>query len=419
MSTADDLWAQSGDIFNAWGLSEIPFTESAVELGQKQLRQLFTGRENELRQVFNLVRGRERKRIFVYGWVGIGKTAFLREIISVLERKAPKTLASYISLLPGMDLSSAALIGLARKLPKDDYAQHLLTQMGLPSSQRAVEKKTTVKAGLSGSGVETTEETSPFSRPLYPAASFEALLDRAYQKFDRVVIGIDDLEKRDPDLIRQMLRDEQGLLKSNAWFFLTGHPATITHDILARELGLFDLALELKPLDQTTSYRMLVNYLNSVRPKEKQRSYDEPQAVWPFTPDTARELCARSEGIPRMLNRLGSYVLLKAAELGAPMITPDVFQAGVEFSDQQLRGQSGLTIEEMYILELVLDKGVLSDESVTLEELDKVRAKEFREILPILDNLVQRDLLKRLPSERATEYAPSPLVITPKSDPPV
>lgn len=419
MSTADDLWAQSGVIFDAWGLSEIPFTESAIELGQKQLRQLFTGRENELRQVFNLVRGRERKRIFVYGWVGIGKTAFLREIIGVLERNAPKTLASYISLLPGMDLSTAALIALARKLPKDEYAQHLLTQMGLPASQRAVEKKTTVKAGLSGSGVETTEETSPFSRPLYPAASFEALLDRAYQKFDRVVIGIDDLEKRNPDLIRQMLRDEQGLLKSNAWFFLTGHPATITHDILARELGLFDLALELKPLDQTTSYRMLVNYLNSVRPKEKQRNYDEPQAVWPFTPDTAREMCARSEGIPRMLNRLGSYVLLKAAELGAPMITPDVFQAGVEFADQQLRGQSGLTIEEMYILELVLDKGVLSDESVTLEELDKVRAKEFREILPILDNLVQRDLLKRLPSERATEYAPSPLVITPKSDPPV
>ncbi|MBX3060464.1 MAG: ATP-binding protein [Anaerolineae bacterium] len=419
MSTADDLWAQSGVIFDAWGLSEIPFTESAIELGQKQLRQLFTGRENELRQVFNLVRGRERKRIFVYGWVGIGKTAFLREIIGVLERNAPKTLASYISLLPGMDLSTAALIALARKLPKDEYAQHLLTQMGLPASQRAVEKKTTVKAGLSGSGVETTEETSPFSRPLYPAASFEALLDRAYQKFERIVIGIDDLEKRNPDLIRQMLRDEQGLLKSNAWFFLTGHPATITHDILVRELGLFDLALELKPLDQTISYHMLVNYLNSVRPKEKQRNYDEPQAVWPFTPDTARELCARSEGIPRMLNRLGSYVLLKAAELGAPMITPDIFQAGVEFADQQLRGQSGLTIEEMYILELVLDKGVLSDESVTLEELDKVRAKEFREILPILDNLVQRDLLKRLPSERATEYAPSPLVLTPKSDPPV
>lgn len=264
--------------------------------------------------------------------------------------------------------------------------------------------------------METTEETAPFSKPLYPAASFEALLERTYQKFDRVVIGIDDLEKRDPDLIRQMLRDEQGLLKSNAWFFLTGHPATITHDILARELGLFDLALELKPLDQTTSYHMLVNYLNSVRPKEKQRDYDEPQAVWPFTPETARALCVRSEGIPRMLNRLDSYVLLKAAELQAPMITPDVLQTGFEYADQQLRGQPGLTIEEMYILELVLDKGVLSDESVTLEELDKIRAKEFREILPILDNLVQRDLLRRLPSERATEYAPSPLVLPPKVD---
>lgn len=71
MKDADTLFDESGNIFNEWGLSEIPFTESAVDLGQNQLRRVFTGRETELRQVFNLVRGRDRKRIFIYGWIGI------------------------------------------------------------------------------------------------------------------------------------------------------------------------------------------------------------------------------------------------------------------------------------------------------------------------------------------------------------
>lgn len=416
MKNADDLFDESGDIFNEWGLSEIPFTESAGELKQNQLRNVFTGRESELRQVFRLVRGRDRKRIFVYGWIGVGKTAFVREVIGVLERKMPKTLATYISLPPGMDLSTAALIGLAHKLPDDDWAQHLLTQMGLPPGRRAVEKKTVIKAGLAGSGVETEEETVPITKPQYPAASFGGLLERAYQKYERVVIAIDDLEKRDPDRVRQMLRDEQGLLKGRVWFLLTGHPATITHDILARELGLFDLALELKPMDQDTTYRMFVNYLNSARSKENQRNYDEPQAVWPFTPETAKALCERSEGIPRMLNRLGNYVLLKAAELQVSIITPDVLRAGFDYANQQLRGQPGLSVEELYILELVLGKGSLSDESVTLEDLEKANAKEFREILPVLEKLVQRDLLRRLPSEHATEYAPSPLIFYQKDD---
>lgn len=416
MKNADDLFDESGAIFDKWGLSEIPFTESAGELGQNQLRNVFTGREAELSQVFRLVRGRDRKRIFVYGWIGVGKTAFIREVIGVLERRMPKTLGAYISLPSGMDLSTAALIGLARQLPDDDWAQHLLTQMGLPSGRRAVEKKTVVKAGLAGSGVETEEETVPITKPQYPAASFGDLLERAYKKYERVVIAIDDLEKRDPDRVRQMLRDEQGLLKGKAWFFLTGHPSTITHDILARELGLFDLALELKPLDQGTTYRMLVNYLNSVRPKQNQRNYDEPQAVWPFTPETAKILCERSEGIPRMLNRLGNYVLLKAAELQAPIITSDVLRAGFDYTNQQLRGQPGLSVEELYVLELVLGKGSLSDESVTLEDLEKANAKEFREILPILEKLVQQDLLRRLPSEHATEYAPSPLIFYQKGN---
>jgi hypothetical protein len=411
MSEAERLWDEQDAIYSSWGLAEIPFSESASTLRQSQLGEVFTGRDQELRKVFNLLRGRERKRLLVYGWVGIGKTAFILEVLSVLRRKAQDALVSYISLPPESDLATAALIALAREMEDDEWAQHQLSRMGLRPRKRPVEKKSTIKAGISSTGVETQEETVPISPAQYPTLSFEDLLERAFRKHSRVVIAIDDLDKQDPARVRELLRNAQGMLKGGAWFILTGHPSGLTRDILTQELGLFDLAIELPRLDQPTTYQMLVNYLNSARPKQDRRDLGDPRAVHPFTPETARLLCERSDGVPRWLNRLGIYTLLRAAELRAEMITPDVLHQGLEYADQQLRGQTGLTAEDYYVLDLVLEKGILSDATVTLADLERVRAREFSEILPMLEKLVQLDLLRRLPTARATEYEPTPMML--------
>ena len=103
--------------------------------------------------------------------------------------------------------------------------------------------------------------------------------------------------------------------------------------------------------------------------------------------------------------------LLKAAELQTESITPDVLQQGLEYANQQLRGQPGLTAEDYYVLDLVLEKGVLSDATVTLADLERVRAKEFSEILPILEKLVQLDLMRRLPTEHVVGYEPTPMLV--------
>jgi len=92
MSEADRIFDELTNTLSRWGLEEIPFTESASSLGLSQLREVFTGRTQELREVLTLFQGRERKRILVYGWVGIGKTAFILEVLSVLQRKAKDTL---------------------------------------------------------------------------------------------------------------------------------------------------------------------------------------------------------------------------------------------------------------------------------------------------------------------------------------
>jgi hypothetical protein len=102
--------------------------------------------------------------------------------------------------------------------------------------------------------------------------------------------------------------------------------------------------------------------------------------------------------------------LLKAAKLQASLIDDATLQAGLDYARDQLRGQPGLTPQDYYLLDMVLEKGTISDDSITLEELERLKAETFNEILPSLDKLVAFDLLKRMPTERATEYAPVPLL---------
>jgi type II secretory pathway predicted ATPase ExeA len=410
MSEIDQIYDELNKALSQWGLNEIPFSESASTLRTSQLRDVFTGRTQEMREALALFQGRERKRLLVYGWVGIGKTAFILELLGVLRRKSKDTLVTYISLPPDTDLATTALIALARELDDDEWAQHQLNQMGLRPKTRPVKKKGTAKAGISSTGVENEEETVPVNLPKFPVLSFEDLLERALKKYSRVVIAIDDLDKQDPARVRDLLRNAQGMLKGDAWFILSGHPSGLTRDILTREMGLFDLAIELRQFDQPTMYRMLGNYLNSARPKNHRYDSGDPRVVEPFTPNTAKQLCVRSEGVPRWLNRLGSYIMLKAIELNAETITPKILKQGLEYADRQLRGQTGLTPQDYYVLDLVLEKGTLSDEKISLKDLERIKVKEFSEILPILDKLVQLDLVRRLPSDRATEYAPTPMI---------
>jgi hypothetical protein len=328
--------------------------------------------------------------------------------LATLRRKAKNTLATYITLpREAEDLATFALIALAREMKDDQWAQHVLQQMGLPPRRRPVEKRTEIDAKF----VKTSEETVPVSQPQFPTLSFEDLLERAFEKYKRVVIAIDDLDKQDHSRAHAMLREAQGMLKGEASFILTSHPGGLTHDILTRDLGLIDTPIELKTLDIDTTYRMLINYLNSARPNHAKRDDpDDPLAVAPFTPETARELCRRSEGVPRYLNRLGRHVLTWAALQHDELITPDVLRRGLEYTDDRLRSQT-LTSEDYYVLELVLGKGSISDETVTLDELEQLKVREFNEVMPILEKLVQYDLLRRLSTEGVSEFGPSPLLL--------
>jgi hypothetical protein len=413
MTTADDIFDQSSSNIQRLGLREIPFTESPIDLQSETLQRIFTGRNNELRQIFNLFQSRERRRILVYGRLGIGKSAFLLEVLSVLRRKRPKMLTTYIPLPANLDLATTALIALAREMSDDDWAQRQLYQMGIPTDKILKERSTEASASMVFSG-KLSEKDLPVTKPQYPTVSLDTLLERAQAKYpEGVLIAIDDLDKQNPSVVRQLMHDAQGMLKGRAWFMLTGHPMGMTGDLLTSERGLFDLQLKLEELDQPTTYQMLINYLNSARINNNCTDPQDPRCVLPFLPETAARFCDRSLGKPRLFNRLGNIILSTAADLQADVITPAVLEQGLQLAALKLRQQVALNVQEERVRALLQQRGILSDETITIEDLEQLGFRSFSDILPFLERLEEADLAHQLNQDDAKAFGP---ILLPPAD---
>ena len=413
MTTGEDIFDQAAGNIRRLGLTESPFTENTLGLNSEIRDRVFTGREKELRQVFTLFQSRERRRILIYGQIGIGKSAFLLEVLSVLRRKRPKMLSTYISLPADLDLATTALIAVAREMSDDDWAQRQLYQMGIPTDKIIKERNSEVGGNMGVFG-KTGEKDLPITKLQYPTVSLDILLERAEKKYpEGVLIAIDDLDKRNPREVRELMHDAQGMLKGRAWFMLTGHSQGTIGDLLTVERGLFDLQIPLKELDRETTYQMLVNYLNSARIDNDCSDRDNPKSVLPFTPDAARRFCAVSLGKPRLFNRLGNKVLATAADLQAEKIDSDVLSQGLKAASRTLREQAALNAKEEQIRLFLEQRGILSDEEIAMEELEQLGVRSFSELMPFLERLEQADLAQQSDRDDATVYEP---ILLPAAD---
>jgi hypothetical protein len=417
-----------------WGLKQAPpFSDVPPKDDPKRLARLFTGRREELdRVILPLLDGRN---VLVRGIWGVGKTTFILQTLHELSYQTgllkERLLPIYIDNFKGGTLAEfhrLILFALATALAdKDEEARALVEAMrGVSVSHKrtkAIQGKFEVNlytvASLGGeAGMETgTEKQMGLDNPEYWV---EELLKRAHKRFQHIVIAVDDLDKADPHpdkflQVRTMFDGALPILRSDKCaFILTGRTLTVAQDIYGAVLGIFHRQLQLPVLKLEVLREIAIKTFNLARQEERADAY-------PFSDEAIAELAAKSYGIPRQFNLNCADVLEAAVRLGYETLDPEAF--ALCFADVQATISADVEAQVRQLLYVAQKHGGFSqDNRRALEELNW---GDFLEVLPLLDYLVQRDLMVRqdytggmrfVISPRAEKAAQQPASLADKSD---
>jgi hypothetical protein len=398
------VYRKRKETLKKWDLTYNPFSGRPPE--PRLLSQIFTGREREMSLAMPTVLEVPRN-LLIYGVFGVGKTVFILETLRKL-KEIDNPLVIYTSLIGDtpLDLAKTVLLGLANSLmAEEEEAKRILeSAVGIEKAKSMKEQiYSDVKAGIPllsvKGGVQSAITTTEQVRIEEPRHHINKLLELADRKYERIIIAVDDIEKKEPNAVRRILVEARDILFSNCSFILTGHPLGVTRDIYTSALRVFDKKIELKPLLSTELRKIVVNYLNIAR-KEKS------EEIKPFTEEVLSWIIEKSYGIPGVLNSICFRVLDAGATAGFKEIGENELPKITEEVEKDIYLE--ITPEVRYILEVLGESGGLSEDT-SLEVLDRLKVHTFMEAIPIVENLVQNDLLVKLEDERGIKYVLNPL----------
>ena len=400
----ESLMVRQKRILNQWELRQFPpFFDVPPKDDPKRLARLFTGRQQELDQVIQpLMRG---ANVLVRGLWGVGKTTFILHTLHELSYEASQVkerlLPIYIDNFKGGTLAEfhrLILFALATALSDtDDEAKALTEAMrGVSISHkraRAIRGKFDVSLFSVGSlggeaGIESgTDKQLGLDNPEY---WIEELLTRARKRYQHIVIAIDDLDKTDPRpdeflKARGLFDSAMPILRSDKCaFILTGRTLTVAQDIYGSILGIFNRQLQIQVLEPEELHEIAVKTLNLARYKERPDAY-------PFSDEAIARLAASAFGIPRQFNRNCADVLEAAVRLGYETLDAQAFEAC--FADMQANVSTEVDAQVRQLLYIAQKNGGFSQDN--RKALTELGWGDFIEVLPMLDYLVQRDLMIR------------------------
>jgi Cdc6-like AAA superfamily ATPase len=221
-----------------WGLNANLFVSGPPDTNT--LSRVFTGREVEIETALAALFEAPR-RVLLNGLFGVGKTVLIRELCRriVLEKKNTIMINEQLYESDG-NLAQVILRGLVTSLrgQSETAALYYSGYLGQKVSRtKNFKKKEEIKTGVPnfvkvGVGNELSEEEnrSFAEAPSDPIPVIMMLLREAEdaQPDGRVIIAIDDIDKRDPANVRNLLTGSRDLLHSPyCSFVLTSHPLGI------------------------------------------------------------------------------------------------------------------------------------------------------------------------------------------------
>lgn len=397
-----------------WGLDRITF--SIHPLSEQDLPLIFAERDNELDRAVTTVFDTSRN-VLIYGLFGIGKSVFIEAMFSDLKQTHSDRVLCVSESLDSADsdVKTTILRGLARELShEDDEAKHIHQLLsGVELTTQQMNKATgSGEAGITGlfkvgGGVEDTV-TETWARKLVPNAAYQIrnLIQRtmARRPDRRLIVAIDDLDKRDPATVRANLADARPMLHENCSFVFTGHPLGILRQAYDSVGGVFDLQLELKMLPNASMRLLMERYLEAGRRPDARN-----RGIFPFTEEAAEAIINRALGIPRVLNVICLNVLQEAGELRSPQIDLPVLRECWQRAGEKLR--RAIRADLRYVYEVFREnRQGLDPEKASDEMFDNLGVESYASLIAKLNAATREDLLVGVEQSGKSVFLPQPLL---------
>jgi hypothetical protein len=261
--------------------------------------------------------------------------------------------------------------------------------------ERGGEAKTKVKPGALvrlvldvegeiGGGLKRSEQVG-VERPLH---HIEALLEHAGRGYGKIVVVVDDLDKREPREIRQVLDEAKALLRGGRCRFVFTGRALVApaDDFSPLVLELFKTPIRLGPLAAGDLKRSAVGQLNLLRGRPE-------ESFRPFTDECVEVAVQKSHGIPRLFNRLCEGAIKYALAGRVRDIDALVFNASLAAYQQEV--VVNVPYEHRRLLSVILPRGGVSvSKDAQIDDLlREAGVGRLWDLMPVLDELVKRDLL--------------------------
>ncbi|HYO54865.1 restriction endonuclease, partial [Archangium sp.] len=152
----------------------------------------------------------------------------------------------------------------------------------------------------------------------------------------RAVVAIDEIDKRDAQVVQSIVMGSRSLLDTEASFILTGRYMDVFADIRSSVLAAFDHRLELQPFSREELFEILRRNLKAVR----QRT-EAPPTLAPFEEPTAEVIVTQCQGMPRPLN-LMAYAALEELLQARGEPPPGPTRVTIEHLDRALQREGNL-----------------------------------------------------------------------------
>jgi Cdc6-like AAA superfamily ATPase len=398
------------EIFKKWGLSGNPFgTTPPDEI--EQIAAIFHGRDHELDMaLFTLYDG---KNVLIRGTWGIGKTALIKTLLYRLQQEIAEIkeemLVLYLSGIPKattIDFYRAVLLAVTTQMSgQSEEAKKVAENL----TGMAVQNSKIKKEGGVSFGVFSYKVTSePNAADIRENEIYQQLLywlHEAEEIYGRVVIAIDDLDKKDTPIAQEIIENSLDLFRQGAKraFVMTGRGFTDLQQATIFSLGVFSEDINLQPMSNDDLRQIVINYLNTKRQEQN-------DSIAPFTTEVLDQIIEAAQGIPRQLNYICEKVIRQAAV--KQFLEIDLTAWQIIWPEMQNDLLKELTPHLRRLLSVAYEEGGIN-ENISNATLDQLGVITFNALLPELKQLESKDLMTRVEGDRGYSFVPSKLYLPP------